>query len=166
PAMQSAFHNLPTINSVMQQAGRRYAARDVQYNLKEADTRLRMDIAPAYPDRAGVRTWVRTVSLNRGTDIQVVDTFALKQASWDITQSLITPCEVVRNEPGRLVLRDSAEGVELAVGYDRDMLTAQIESIPPADDKLAEIWGPRLHRILLTPKSATRSATWTLRFSK
>ena len=166
PEMQSAFHNLPTINGVMQQAGRQYASKDVQYNPKEAGAMLRMDIAPAYPDKAGVRTWVRTVLLNRGTDIQVVDSFALKQASRDITQNLITPCEVVRGEPGRLVLRDPAEGIELAVGYDRDVLTAQTESIPPADDKLAEIWGPRMYRILLKPKSATKAATWTLRFSK
>ena len=163
--MQSAFHNLPTINGIMQQAGKRYAAKDVQYNLKEAGARLRMDIAPAYPDKAGVRAWVRTVRLSRGTDIQVVDSFTLKQASKDITQNLITPCEVIRNEPGRLVLRDS-EGIELAIGYDRDILTAKTESIPPEDDKLAKIWGPRLYRILLKPKSATRAATWTLRFSK
>jgi len=163
--MQSAFHNLPTINGIMQQAGKRYAAKDVQYNLKEAGARLRMDIAPAYPDKAGVRTWVRTVRLSRGTDIQVVDSFTLKQVSKDITQNLITPCEVIRNEPGRLVLRDS-EGIELAIGYDRDILIARTESIPPEDDKLAKIWGPRLYRILLKPKSATRAATWTLRFSK
>ena len=163
--MQSAFHNLPTINGVMQQTGKQYAAKDVQYDLKEASAMLRMDIAPAYPDKAAVRTWVRTVRLNRGTDIQVIDSFELKQASLDITQNLITPCEVVRSKPGRLVLRDS-EGIELAVGYDRDILTAQIQSIPPADHKLAEIWGPRLYRILLKPKSATRAATWTLRFSK
>jgi len=165
PEMQSAFHNLPTINGVMQQAGRQYAAKDVQYDLKEAGAMLRMDLAPAYPEKAGVRTWVRTVRLNRGTDIQVVDSFELKQASRDITQNLITPCEVVRSKPGILVLKDS-EGIELAIGYDRNILTAQIESIPAADDKLAKIWGPRLYRILLKPKSATRAATWTLRFSE
>ena len=166
PEMQSAFHNLPTINGITQQAGKQYAAKDVQYNLTEAGALLKMDIAPAYPDKAGVETWARTVSLNRGTNIQVVDNFELKKASRDISQSLITPCEVVRNEPGRLILRDSAEGIELVVAYDRDILAARVESIPPTDDKLARIWGPRMYRILLKPKSATRAATWTLRFSK
>jgi hypothetical protein len=166
PEMQSAFHNLPTINGVMQQAGKRYAAEDVRYDLIEAGARLRMDIAPAYPDRAGVQTWVRTVSLSRGKDVQVVDSFELKQASRDITQNLVTPCQVVRNEPGRLVLKDPAEGIELAVEYDRDILIARVESIPPADDKLAKIWGPQMYRILLKPKSAAKTATWTLRFSK
>jgi hypothetical protein len=166
PEMQSAFHNLPTINGVTQEAGRRYAAKDVQYNLNDAQARLRMDIAPAYPDKAGVKRWVRTVSLNRGTDVRVFDSYELKQASRDITQNLVTPCEVVRNEPGRLILKDPAKGIELAVEYDRDILTAQVESIPPTDEKLVRIWGPRLNRILLTPKSVAKTAIWTLRFSK
>jgi len=166
PEMQSAYHNLPTINGVMQQAGKRYAAKDVRYSLNETGASLKMDIAQAYPDKAGVKTWVRTVSLNRSKGIQVVDNFELKKASRDIAQNLITPCEVVRNEPGRLVLRDSAEGVELAIEYDRNILTARVESIPPTDDKLVRIWGPRMYRILLKPKAAAKAATWTLRFSK
>ncbi|MHC4629448.1 MAG: heparinase II/III domain-containing protein [Planctomycetota bacterium] len=166
PEMQSAFHNLPTINGVMQQAGRRYAAKDVQYTLNEDGARLRMDIAPAYPDKAGVTTWVRKVSLNRARDIQVEDSFSLKQPSQYITQNLITPCEVIRNDPGRLVLKDPARGIKLGVRYDRDILTAQVEDIPATDEKLAKIWGPRMYRILLRPKSATKTATWTLRFSK
>ena len=166
PEMQSAFHNLPTINGVMQQDGRQYAAKDVQYKLNEDGAWLRMDIAQAYPDKAGVKTWVRTVSLNRVKDVQVNDSFSLKQASQNITQNLITPCEVILNDPGRLVLKDPAGGIELGVQYDRDILTAQVESITPTDEKLAKIWGPHMYRILLKPKSATETATWTLRFSK
>ncbi len=165
-AMQSAYHNLPTVNGVMQQAGRRYAARNVQYDLKESSALLRMDIAPAYPKKAGVKTWVRTVRLNRGTDIQVVDSFELKEASRDIAQSLITPSEIVRNGPGKLILKDSETQTELTLRYDPDSLTVQTETISLDDDKLAQLWGPHLSRILLKPKSAVRQDTWTLRFSK
>jgi hypothetical protein len=165
-AMQSAYHNLPTVNGVMQQAGRRYAARNVQYDLKESCARLRMDIAPAYPEKAGVKTWIRTVSLNRDTDIQVVDSFELKQASRDIAQSLITPSEIVRPEPGKLILKDSKTQTELTLRYDPDKLIVETETIRMDDDKLLQIWGPRLYRILLKPKSEVRQDTWTLRFSK
>jgi hypothetical protein len=165
-AMQSAYHNLPTVNGVMQQAGRRYAARNIQYDLKENSARLRMDIAPAYPEKAGVKTWIRTVHLNRGTDIQVVDAFELKEASRDIAQSLITPSEIVRTEPGKLILKDSKTQTELTLRYDPDSLTVQTETIRMDDDKLLQIWGPHLYRILLKPKSAVRQDTWTLRFSK
>ncbi|MHC4072677.1 MAG: heparinase II/III domain-containing protein [Planctomycetota bacterium] len=149
PAMQSAYHNLPTVNGVMQQAGRRYAARNVQYDLKESYARLRMDIAPAYPEKAGVKTWIRTVRLNRGTDIQIVDAFELKEASRDIAQSLITPSEIVRTEPGKLILKDSETQTELTLRYDPDSLTVQTETIRMDDDKLLQIWGPHLYRILL-----------------
>ena len=51
--MQSAYHNLPTINGVMQKDGREFAARDVRYRADERIAELSMDIAAAYPKEAG-----------------------------------------------------------------------------------------------------------------
>lgn len=164
--MQSAYHNLPTVNGVMQEAGRRYAAKNVQYESNEGYARLRMDIAPAYPEQAGVNVWFRTVGLNRGKDIQVIDSFELKEKSRGIIQNLITPCQIVRDKPGNLVLRDSEKQTELNLQYDSDKLTVQTEAIQLEDDRLEPIWGPRLYRILLKPKSATNRDTWILQFSK
>ena len=164
--MQSAYHNLPTVNGVMQEAGRRYAAKNVQYESNEGYARLRMDIAPAYPEQAGVKVWFRTVRLNRGKDIQVIDSFEFKEKSRGIIQNLITPCQIVRDKPGNLVLRDSEKQTELNLQYDSDKLTVQTEAIQLEDDRLVPIWGPRLYRILLKPKSATNRDTWILQFSK
>jgi len=164
--MQSAYHNLPTVNGVMQEAGRRYAAKNVQYESNEGYARLRMDIASAYPEEAGVKVWFRTVGLNRGKDIQVIDSFELKEKSRGIIQNLITPCQIVRDKPGNLVLRDSEKQTELNLQYDSDKLTVQTEAIQLEDDRLVPIWGPRLYRILLKPKSATNRDTWMLQFSK
>lgn len=164
--MQSAYHNLPTVNSVMQEAGRRYAARNVQYRSNEDYAQLRMDIASAYPEEAGVKVWFRTVRLNRGKDIQVIDSFELKEKSRGIIQNLITPCQIVQNKPGILVLRDSEKQTELNLQYDSDKLTVQTEAIQLEDDRLVTIWGPRLYRILLKPKSAAKRDTWILQFSK
>lgn len=164
--MQSAYHNLPTVNGVMQEAGRRYAAKNVQYESNEGYARLRMDIAPAYPEQAGVKVWFRTVGLNRGKDIQVIDSFELKEKSRGIIQNLITPCQIVRDKPGNLVLRDSEKQTELNLQYDSDKLTVQTEAIQLEDDRLVPIWGPRLYRILLKPKSATNRDSWILQFSK
>jgi hypothetical protein len=165
-SMQSAYHNLPTVNGAMQEAGRRYAARAVKYESNEDQAQLRMDIAPAYPDEAGIETWLRTVRLNRGKEIQVVDLFELKEKSRDIVQNLITPCEIIRDEPGKLVLRDPEKQTQLTVQYDSDRLAVQIETIRSDDDRLVAIWGPRLYRVLLKSKSAAKRDTWTLRFSK
>ncbi|MFH1718188.1 MAG: heparinase II/III family protein [Planctomycetota bacterium] len=165
-AMQSAYHNLPTVNAVMQEAARRYAAKDVEYEAKEGYAQLTMDIAPAYPEGAGIRTWLRTVRLNRGRDIQVVDSFELKESPRELAQSLITPCGIAQDKPGEIVLTDPQTKTRLTVQYDPDKLAVQTEVIRMDDESLVEIWGPRMSRILLKSKSTAGRDTWTLRFSK
>ena len=59
--MQSAFHNLPTINGVMQAAGRQYEARDVSFHADDAAAEFSADLAAAYPKEAAVEKWRRTV---------------------------------------------------------------------------------------------------------
>ncbi|MGD8500065.1 MAG: heparinase II/III family protein, partial [Phycisphaerales bacterium] len=164
-AMQSAYHNLPTINGVMQKEGRQYAAKEVTYESTEDLAQLKMDIALAYPDKASVKSWLRTVRFNRGKDVQIVDSFDLKAQSRDIVQSLITPCEIIRNEPGKLILRDTQEQVMMALRYDPDKLVLQPETINIDDGKLSRMWDSHVYRLLLKPKSATGKDIWTLRFS-
>src|SRR5256885_54517 len=55
--MQSAYHNLPTINGVMQGAGREFQAKDVSFNETANRVTFSADIAAAYPAEAGVRRW-------------------------------------------------------------------------------------------------------------
>jgi len=162
--MQSAYHNLPTINGVMQKEGRQYAATDVAYESAEDSAQLKMDIASAYPDEASVNSWLRTVRLNRGKEVQIVDSFDLKTQSQDIVQSLMTPCEIVRNEPGQLVLRESKEQLEMAVRYDSRKLSLESEKMDIGDERISQVWGVRLYRIKLKPKTAAAHDTWTLHF--
>ena len=65
--MQSAYHNLPTINGVMQGAGREFQAKDVTFNETANRITFSADIAAAYPAEAGVRRWQRRVTLDRNT---------------------------------------------------------------------------------------------------
>jgi len=46
--MQSAYHNLPTVGGVMQQAGRAFAAGEVRYTTDDVGAELELDIADAY----------------------------------------------------------------------------------------------------------------------
>jgi len=163
-AMQSAYHNLPTINGVMQKEGRRYAATNVTYESGEDFAQLKMNIAPAYPDEAGVKSWFRTARLNRGREVQIVDSFELDTKSRDIVQSLITPCEIAQDKPGRLVLRDQEEQITMTLLYDLYKLRLQPETIKIDDDKLSSVWGPHVYRLSLRPKSEAKTDTWTLRF--
>jgi len=163
-AMQSAYHNLPTINGIMQKEGRQYAAKDVAYESAEGFAQLKMNIASAYPDEAGVNSWLRTVRLNRGKDLQIVDSFNLKKKTQDIIQSLMTPCEIVRDESGLLVLRDPQEQLEMAIRYNPQKLSLESEIIDLNDERISTVWGGLLYRIKLRPKSVTTKDTWTLRF--
>ena len=91
--MQSAFHNLPTINGVMQAAGRQYEARDVGFHADDAGAEFSADLAAAYPKEAAVEKWRRSVRLDRAANaILVTDRFALRGASGKIEMSLMTPC--------------------------------------------------------------------------
>ncbi|MGB2863022.1 MAG: heparinase II/III family protein [Sedimentisphaerales bacterium] len=164
-AMQSAYHNLPTINGVMQKEGRQYAAKGVAYESAEGFAQLKMNIAPAYPDEAGINSWLRTVRLNRGKDLQIVDSFDLKEQSQDIVQSLMTPCEIIRDEPGQLALRDPEEQLEMVIRYDPQKLSLESETINLNDERISSVWGSRLYRIVLRPKTTTTKDTWTLRFN-
>jgi len=164
-AMQSAYHNLPTINGVMQKEGRRYAAEKVAYESAEDFAQLKMDIASAYPGAANISSWLRMVRLNRGKNVEVTDSFSLKTPSRDIVQSLMTPCEIIENQPGKLVLKDTEGPLTMAVRYDPDKLHCRSEPIRIDDGKLSEMWGPRLYRLALRPKSATARDAFVLQFS-
>jgi len=164
-AMQSAYHSLPTVNDVTQGASKRYAAKNVEYEANDKFAQLKMDIASAYPEKAGITSWRRTVSLTRGSDIKVLDSFELKQPSRNIVQNLLTPCQIIQGEPGKLILTDPKEKIRIALEYDADKLAPQIEEIELDDKRHAETWGPSLRRIRLKPKRPTKQDAWILRFS-
>ena len=101
-AMQSAFHNLPTINGQMQQAGR--AVRSEGRRLHRDRRRGGVAHGPGAGvsrRQAGITSWLRTVRLARGRDVVVDDRFSLAQPSKDLTLSLMTPCEARNRRAAR-----------------------------------------------------------------
>jgi hypothetical protein len=169
--MQSSYHNLPTINGVQQAPGHQYAARDAVYNADDRAAELTLDIAGAYPKNAGVKSWVRTVALNRGADITITDTYDLESVSGDIVLNLITACDVALQDGGQIALKtsgltDSRTSGAAQLHYDAEKLTASIEEISIEDSRLKGIWGDRLTRVLLKAKNPLVKDTWELRITK
>lgn len=170
-AFQSGFHNLPTINGVMQSAGRAFAARDVKYQADEKLAELRMDLAPAYPPSAQVSRWLRTLRLNRsqGQSIEITDTFELKETSGPTAQNLITPMSVDASQPGKILLRSAAGEISsparVRLDYDPHKLSATVETIELTDARLKRSWGDRLHRIILKASRPAEQDSWTLKIS-
>jgi hypothetical protein len=166
--MQSGYHNLPTINGVMQKNGREFAARDVCYTSNTSSAGLSLDIAGAYPDSAGVRSWKRTVRLERGREVSLTDDYSLAKRHGELYLSLMTPCEAGLDNRGVIVLREktgSQSPFTLRLVYPADKLSAETEKITTGDDKrLREYWGESLTRIILRAKQdAPLRDTWTLR---
>ena len=143
--MQSAFHNLPAINGVMQAAGRQYAARDVSFRSDDAGAEFAADIAAAYPKVAGVERWVRTIRLDRGADRMVVtDRYTLRGGPGKVEMSLMTPKVARPDGPRGLGLEAGARIFIDAPGDPR----LRVEEIPTPDPRLHGVWGDRIYRAL------------------
>jgi hypothetical protein len=167
--MQSAHHNLPTVDGVMQQAGAERAARDVAYAADAAAVRFSLDIADAYPPEAHLASWVRTLTLHRGRDLLVTEAYRLSQPAREIALSLMTPCEVVQEQPGALLLKetplvDGRVSGAARIHYDAASLKVSTETIPlEAGERLKNVLGRRLLRITLRAQNPPQQDTWTLR---
>ncbi len=158
--MQSAYHNLPTIDGVMQSPGGRFAARDVVYEADDESARLRLDMAGAYPSEAHLKSWIRTVCLNRGRDVTITEDYALTEPVEGIVLSLMTPCKVTTPEPGQLLLE--SPGTCVRVRHDAS-LKPTLEVIDVTDGRLRRVWGEQVTRILLKAAKPALKDTWTLR---
>jgi hypothetical protein len=158
--MQSAYHNLPTIGGFMQQAGRRFAAREVSYRQHDDAAEFSMDLAGAYPAEAGLKSWRRTLRLHRGVDVQLTEQYALNKPVGDITLTLMTPCRVRSSAPGLLEL-----SAGLHIRFDERKLQAKLEDIVLKDQGLRRAWGDKLTRILLVRTKPPLEDAWTVTFT-
>ncbi|HUU26815.1 MAG TPA: heparinase II/III family protein [archaeon] len=165
--MQSAYHNLPTINGVMQKDGREYAAKDVKYQSGGFFAELSLDISGAYPEAAGVKKWTRTVRLLRGKEVRVVESYSLEKREGDLYLSLMTPCTVNLDKRGQITLKEAADREQpfsLRILYDMDKLEPELEKMVLDDPRLKSAWGDSLTRIVLrAAKNAPLRDTWALR---
>lgn len=159
--MQSAWHNLPTINGVMQAAGRQFAASEVVYRSRDDVSELALNLAHAYPPEAGVESWKRTLRLDRRKNaIELVDSYALKKPPRDLTLTLMTPWKAEQSEPGKLAFAP----VNAAVLYEPGRLEPSIEEVPLKDERLRSVWGERLYRVRFHARSSPGQGDWTVRF--
>lgn len=160
--MQSAFHNLPTIDGHQQQAGPEFQATDVHASVSDDSAELSLDIASAYPEEAGVRSWRRVVRLDRDAEPSVTlrDTWDLAASPDQLTLSLMAADDVSLVEPG--VLRCTGEQRALDVRFDPSVFDATIERIDIDDARLSPVWGSHVSRVLLRVVSPAAQGDWTL----
>jgi hypothetical protein len=166
--MQSAFHNLPTVNGAMQSAGRLFAARAVEYRGTDEVAEFSLDIARAYPAEAGIESWRRTLRLDRPrNEITVRDVSVLQRGGGSVEFTLMTPCVPSQTGPGAVTLKGGrlAAGAAVHIAFD-PALKFVVEAIPIEDARLKSAWGSPLHRILLKAEGLPQRREFLLRITQ
>lgn len=156
---QSAYHNLPDINGIMQQDGKQYTATGVRYSEDNKKAVFGVDIAKAYPENAGVSSWIRTVTLNRGKDVTLEENYTLKEWKAPVTENFLTPLTPALNRKGAVTLRDDSLQKTFTLSYDPRAFVPHIDTISVHDGQAANNerdgrmyrnWGGTLYRVRLT----------------
>lgn len=142
--MQSDYHNLPQINGQQQEYGRAYKAGQVEANPDKKT--FSMDIAGAYPPKAGIEKWQRTYRLAANT-LHIEDDFQLDNPSVPNRQHFIVWGDAKIIQPGTIRINSNNEIVELT--YNPLQLNATIETLEVKDPRLTRVWGNELTRIIL-----------------
>ena len=157
--MQSAWHNLPSFDGVMQKDGEHYHAADVSYSLE--DSSISMDIAPAYPPGSPVASYRRRARLYKEEKIHITDTFSFRDdMPHQVVLSLITyekPKIISElSERQEISIPSAADGKDPARLFLSGGRVAAIEEIPITDARLAIAWKHPIYRILITPLPDSR----------
>jgi hypothetical protein len=149
--MQSAYHNLPTVNGVQQAPGRGFAAADVHYAASAEEVVFSLDLAPAYPEEAGLRRWHRRLAFRRGgsrSEITMTEQYAFRSPRNSVSLCLMLPKEPSLAEAGvvRLLLDT---GKALNIRYSAPLFRPRAEELEVQDARLSAVWGSRLYRVVL-----------------
>jgi hypothetical protein len=166
-SVQSAYHNLPTIGSVMQSnTSPQYRASDLRYSMDDSRASISMNLATAYPEEAGIIRWTRTLALDRAADrIHLNEDFQL-QKKVPVQLSFMTPCTPTQEPPGKLVLAAAEKSTrDVTLSYDAAFVAPTIEKMDVTDEWLVERWGHTLYRILLTSVAPTDHGKWLIDFA-
>jgi len=165
--MQSAYHNLPTIGGVMQHNGVEFKATDRKYDSTNDRATYSFNIAQAYPQEAGVKSWVRTITLDRVQNvIRVEEDFELDHAV-PVTLSVMTPRIAELDPSGSITLKlASGSGSASLLKYDSAQIASKVETIELTDPGLRMSWGGQIYRILLNSKQPVAAAKWNYEFSR
>lgn len=164
--MESAYHNLPTIGGVEEHAGPQYKATERHYSTNDERATYSFNIATAYPAEAGVKSWIRTVTLDRVRDIVTVnENFELERAV-PVSLTVMTPREATVDASGHMTLKlAKGEGRSCVLKYDGAEMEPKVETIQLTDGGLRQSWGREIYRILLTSQQHVASGNWTYSFS-
>ena len=153
--MQGDYHNLPMINGVSQKFGTEYRSSEVKFDSKRMV--FSANIAGAYPEEAGVKTWIRSYTLGKN-ELKVTDKFELNKTTDPNVLNFLTWGEVKIDEAGTVGIHVKGEKAQLV--YDKNRFEVSMETITLDDPRLSNVWGKEIYRISLKAKDTVRTGVY------
>ena len=154
--VQSGWHNLPVINGCDQAFGAEFKARGSKAS---ACGRFVTDIAGAYPDSAGVKSWRISYRLKKDGSMVIREKFSLLEAREPNVLHFLVSGEPVIRDTGQIEL---SGGVVLK--YNAKQFTASVEEKSLVGLGFSSRWGDALYRISLTAKKQQKRGRYVLKF--
>jgi len=159
--MQSCYHNLPTVNGFAQIAGKDKKASGASCKHENNITVLAMELKDAYPEEAGIESYIREFTFEHGKSLIVCDKYKLNKCVAPLVLNLLCAnkpeisCDII----------NLGENIEL--NFDSSALTASIEAIELTDERIKMDWQrDYLYRIRLTGKKMKKENDVKLKFCK
>ncbi|HEY4355113.1 MAG TPA: heparinase II/III family protein [Acidobacteriaceae bacterium] len=155
--MQSAFHNLPLINGMMQHEGDAFRASEVRFTGSGARTTVEANLATAYPAEAGANHWTRRLTLDRtARTVELYEQFTLAKESPVLLSFMAAKQPEIKDGSIRIG--------NVILGFDPAALRASSETIALHDAGLRHSWGDAVWRLQLTATSPVKAGDWKVTF--
>ena len=161
--MQSAWHNLPTINGEMQKFGKEFCADDFSVITKGDSSRIDISFGRAYPRTASLEKLNRKILLDReNRALLLTDEFEFTKAENIIEEHFMT---IIKPEIcGNKVILSTEDERQVCLECTNDSVKINVEERMITDTKLKNEWGNVMYRITYTI-SAPNSANFNLKIS-
>jgi hypothetical protein len=154
--MQSAFHNLPTINGFMQKDGEKYMAENVTFTHDDKKAEFNLDLSKAYPEEAFIKKWNRKIILYRNRGINLIEDYLLGMVKDTLKLNFMTCIEPKPGKQGLIYLGESENNTQkIYMEFDSRKFNSEIETITTEDPNLLKEWGNKIYRIKLKSKNLT-----------
>jgi hypothetical protein len=157
--MRSCYHNVPTVNGFDQLPGGARKAADASFADDGRTARFSLDMAGAYPPEAGLKTYRRECTLDRGKEFTLTDAWSLTELKTPLALNLLCYEAPEISKAGVLL-----NGL-VVMEFDNTRFTPELEPVSLADAKLYKNWQKdKLYRLRLIDNRKEPEGKACLRF--
>ncbi len=153
--VQSGWHNLPVINGCEEVFGAEFKASGSKAS---SCGRFVTDIAGAYPDSAGVKSWRIRYRLKKDGSLVIKQRFSLSDAREPNVLHYLVSGEPIMGKEGQIELYG---GVILK--YNPSQFSASVEEKSLVGLGFSHRWGDSLYRISLKAKKVAKSGRYVVK---